>query len=53
VLQNAADIHTALNVPESRKLVMRMAFTNPICCFYEATLGVRVVLNMSEANQAE
>jgi hypothetical protein len=40
--QNAGAIRAALNFSASRQLVVRMAFDNRICCFYEATLGVRL-----------
>jgi hypothetical protein len=48
VTQNEFVIRAELNLPESRRLVMRMAFDNRVCCFYEATLGVRVALNMPD-----
>lgn len=46
VAQSAAEIRAALGLPTSRKLVVRMAFDNRVCCFYEATLGVRLALKL-------
>jgi hypothetical protein len=42
VSHNAIAIRRALSLPASRQLVTRMAFDNRICCFYEATLGIRL-----------
>jgi hypothetical protein len=46
VTQSAAEIRAALGLSTSRKLVVRMAFDNRICCLYEATLGVRLALKL-------
>ena len=46
VTQSAAEIRAALGLPTSRKLIVRMAFDNRVCCFYEATLGVRLALKL-------
>jgi hypothetical protein len=32
---NAVAIRSALNMPDSQELVVRMAFDNRVCCFYE------------------
>jgi hypothetical protein len=42
VAQNALAIRTALNMPASQKLVVRMAFDNRDCCFYEPTRAMRI-----------
>jgi hypothetical protein len=44
IVQSIANVRVGLELPASRKLVVRMAFDNRICCFYEATLGVRLGL---------
>jgi hypothetical protein len=44
IAQSVANIRVALELPASRKLVVRMAFDNRACCFYEATLGLRLGL---------
>ena len=46
IVQSAADIRAALELPTSRELIVRMAFDNHVCCFYEATLGVRIGLKV-------
>jgi hypothetical protein len=50
VLQNALDVRTALNVPSTRLLRIRMAFDNRICCFYEPSLATRIAFNMPGEN---
>ncbi|MBD9354789.1 hypothetical protein [Methylomonas albis] len=42
VVQNALAIRMALNMPASQKLVVRMAFDNRVCCFYEPTMATRI-----------
>jgi len=42
VVQNALAIRTALNMPASQKLIVRMAFDNRDCCFYEPTRATRI-----------
>jgi hypothetical protein len=42
VSQNALAIRTALNMPASQKLVVRMAFDNRACCLYEPTRATRI-----------
>lgn len=42
VVQNALAIRTALNMPASQKLVVRMAFDNRVCCLYEPTRAIRI-----------
>jgi len=42
ITHNAQAIRTALNMPDSRKLVVRMAFDNRECCFYEPTRAIRL-----------
>ena len=42
VVQNAHAIRTALNIPASQKLVVRMAFDNRDCCLYEPTRATRI-----------
>lgn len=42
ITPNALAIRTALNMPASTKLVVRMAFDNRECCFYEPTRAVRL-----------
>jgi hypothetical protein len=42
VVQNALAIRTALNMPASQKLVVRMAFNNCVCCLYEPTKATRI-----------
>lgn len=42
ISQHAAAIRKALDMPPSKKLVVRMAFENQTCCFYEATSGTRL-----------
>ena len=44
IVQSIANVRVGLELPASRKLIVRMAFDNRICCFYEATLGVRLGL---------
>lgn len=41
VSRNAAAIRTALDIPNSKQLDVRMAFDNRTCCFYEPTIGAR------------
>jgi hypothetical protein len=48
IAQSAANIRLALELPASRKLVVRMAFDNRVCCFYEAMLGMRLGLKFPE-----
>jgi hypothetical protein len=43
VTQNAIAIRTVLNMRDSIKLVVRMAFDNRDCCFYEPTRAIRLV----------
>jgi hypothetical protein len=40
--QNAMTIRAALDFTATRKLSVRMAFDNRICCFYEPTIGARL-----------
>ncbi|PPK65313.1 hypothetical protein B0F88_1211 [Methylobacter tundripaludum] len=42
VVQNALAIRTALNMPASQKLVVRIAFDNRVCCLYEPTRATRI-----------
>jgi hypothetical protein len=42
ITQNGLAIRTALNMPSSIKLVVRMAFNNRNCCFYEPTSATRL-----------
>lgn len=42
IRQNAIEIRTALNIPASKKLVVRMAFDNRECCFYEPSRAIRL-----------
>jgi hypothetical protein len=44
IMQNVANIRVALELTAPRKLGVRMAFDNRACCFYEATLGLRLGL---------
>jgi hypothetical protein len=44
IVQSALQIRAALHIPASRKLVVRMAFDNRVCCFYEATEAIRIAL---------
>jgi hypothetical protein len=44
LVQSALQIRAALHIPASRKLVVRMAFDNRVCCFYEATEAIRIAL---------
>jgi hypothetical protein len=46
IMDSATEIRAALGLPTSRKLVFRMAFDNRVCCFYEATVGVRLALKL-------
>ncbi|MGA9782114.1 MAG: hypothetical protein WBQ52_08155 [Terracidiphilus sp.] len=39
---NVLAIRTALSMPASKKLIVRMAFDNRDCCFYEPTQAVRL-----------
>jgi hypothetical protein len=39
---NALSIRSALNMPTSQKLTVRMAFDNRVCCFYEPTKAARL-----------
>ena len=39
---NALAIRSALNMPASKKLIVRMAFDNRDCCFYEPTHAARL-----------
>jgi hypothetical protein len=48
IVENESVIRAALALPASRKLIVKMAFDNRTCCFFEATLGVRIALNMPE-----
>lgn len=50
IVENESVIRAALAA--SRNLIVKMAFDNRTCCFYEAALGVRIALNMPEANPA-
>jgi hypothetical protein len=42
VAENVLAVRTALNMPASQKLIVRMAFDNRDCCFYEPTQAVRL-----------
>jgi hypothetical protein len=42
IAQNVLAIRTALNIPASKKLTVRMAFDNRDCSFYEPTQAVRL-----------
>jgi hypothetical protein len=42
VTENVLAIRAALNIPASKKLIVRMAFDNRDCCFYEPTQAVRL-----------
>jgi hypothetical protein len=42
ITQNAPAIRSALNLPACKKLVVRMAFNNRDCCFYEPTRVTRL-----------
>jgi hypothetical protein len=42
ITQNAIEIRAALNMPVSQRLVVRMAFDNHVCCFYEPSHAVRL-----------
>lgn len=42
IAQEALAIRTALNMPTSKKLVVRMAYDNRDCCFYEPTRAIRL-----------
>jgi hypothetical protein len=42
ITQNALAIRTALNMPASKKLVVRMAYDNRDCCFYEPARAIRL-----------
>ncbi len=42
ITQNTPAIRSALNMPASKKLVVRMAFNNRDCCFYEPTRATRL-----------
>ena len=42
ITQNALAIRTALNMSSSTKLIVRMAFNNRDCCFYEPTSADRL-----------
>lgn len=42
IAQEALAIRTALNMAESKKLVVRMAFDNRDCCLYEPTRAIRL-----------
>lgn len=42
ITREALAIRTALNMPESQKLIVRMAYDHQVCCFYEATRGIRL-----------
>ncbi len=42
VVLNVLAIRSALKMPNSKKLVVRMAFDNRVCCFYEPTQVVRL-----------
>lgn len=39
---NVLAIRSALNLPDTHKLTVRMAFDNHVCCFYEPTKGARL-----------
>jgi hypothetical protein len=42
VRQNAVAIRSAVVMPPSQKLVVRMALDNRTCCFYEPTRAARL-----------
>jgi len=42
IAQNVLAIRTALNMPASKRLIVRMAFDNRDCSFYEPTQAVRL-----------
>ncbi|AEG00608.1 hypothetical protein [Methylomonas methanica] len=42
VWQSASAIRTALNMPVSQKVVVKMAFENRVCCLYEPTRATRI-----------
>lgn len=42
VAMNVLAIRSALNIPDSKKLTVRMAFNNRDCCFYEPTQAARL-----------
>ena len=42
ITQNVREIRTALNIPATKKLVVRMAYNNRDCCFYEPTRAIRL-----------
>lgn len=42
IVLNVLSIRSALNIPASKKLVVRMAFDNRVCCFYEPTQAARL-----------
>jgi hypothetical protein len=42
ITQYAPEIRTALNIPATKKLVVRMAYNNRDCCFYEPTRAIRL-----------
>ncbi len=42
VTQNVLAIRTALDIPAGKRLVVRMAFNDRDCCFYEATRAIRI-----------
>ncbi len=42
VALNVLAIRSAFNMPDSQKLVVRIAFDNRVCCFYEPTQAARL-----------
>lgn len=42
ITREAPAIRMALDVPAGRRLVVRMAYNNRDCCFYDATRGIRL-----------
>jgi hypothetical protein len=42
IAQNALAIRSGLHLPVSKKLVVKMAFDNRTCCFYEPTQAVQL-----------
>ena len=42
ITREAPAIRIALDVPAGRRLVVRMAYNNRDCCFYDATRGIRL-----------
>ena len=42
IAMNVLAIRSALNMPDSKKLTVRMAFDNRDCCFYEPTQAARL-----------